>query len=369
MIFSDGIRPGGDLTELDAPPESSSSGRRSSSRRSGSRGHKKSKSKNSSRGPVASSDVARSLIPHDGLPFVSGKGSMETSDLVQKFLVQESIPFTLNRNLRVYVKLIHYTPVSEFVWNFKTQGMTAVGQDEIVILLVKNPDEDVPPRDIFEHLQTLYEQAGRGGQVSDMGYSVILSGSQFLASTDFGGFLYFRHTFQCLDGLECPEEPFLFGVLITRWEMPWARVFPLRLLLRLGAESRYYPTPLWSWRDRSTVYKEIGQTIMQVLCDFRNFTYSLPIIRGMLIHMEDKLTTVLIPQNSYAQIQKALQMSNTPVLALGGNFSPTADSHLVAVQRDDDEPSKNPMNNSDYETQAINIQNKERKGMYKRNLF
>ena len=84
----------------------------------------------------------------------------------------------------------------------------------------------------------------------------------------------------------------------------------------------------------------------------------------MVIHMEDKLTTVLIPQRSYPQIQKALQMSNTPVLALGGNFSPTADSHLVAVQRDEDEPSKNPMNNSDYETQAINIQNKARKGVF-----
>ena len=80
--------------------------------------------------------------------------------------------------------------------------------------------------------------------------------------------------------------------------------------------------------------------------------------------MEDKLTTVLVPKNSYSQIQKALQISNTPVLALGANFSPTADSHLVAVQRDDDEPSKNPMNNSDYETQAINIQNKERKGKF-----
>ncbi len=53
-------------------------------------------------------------------------------------------------------------PVSEFVWNFKTHGMNAVGQDEVAILLVKNPDEDVPPRDIFEHLQTLYEQASKG---------------------------------------------------------------------------------------------------------------------------------------------------------------------------------------------------------------
>ena len=354
-MFSDGIRPGGDLTELDGSPET-----RRPSRRSGSRGHKKNRSRH--KGPIAASDVAKSLIPNEGLPYVSGQGHVESKDLVLKFLMQESVPFTLNRNLRVYVKLLHYSPVSEFVWNFRTQGMTAVGQDEIVILLVKSPEEDVPPRDVFEHLQTLYEQAGRGGQVSDMGYSVILSGSTFLGSQDFGGFLYFRHTFQCLDGLDLPQSPFLFGVLITRWEMPWARVFPLRLLLRLGAESRYYPTPLWSWRDRTTVYKEIGQTIMQVLCDFRNFTYSVPIIKGMVIHMEDKLTTVLIPKNSYSQIQKALQISNTPVLALGANFSPTADSHLVAVQRDDDEPSKNPMNNSDYETQAINIQNKERKG-------
>jgi MAD (mothers against decapentaplegic) interacting protein len=103
-------------------------------------------------------------------------------------------------------------------------------------------------------------------------------------------------------------------------------------------------------------------TFFLFLQDFRNFTYSLPIIRGMVIHMEDKLTTVLIPQNNYAQIQKALQNSNDPVLALGGNFSPSADSHLVAVQRDEDEPSRNALNNSDYETQAINIQNKARKG-------
>jgi len=77
--------------------------------------------------------------------------------------------------------------------------------------------------------------------------------------------------------------------------------------------------------------------------------------------MEDKITTVIIPKNSYSQIQRALQNSNDPVLALGSNFSSSADSHLVAVQRDEDTPSRNPMNNSDYETQAINIANKSRK--------
>ena len=75
----------------------------------------------------------------------------------------------MNETLLSYFFALSYfldSPVSEYVWNFKTQGMTAVGQDEFAILLVKNPDENVPPRDIFEHLQSLYEQAGRGRHIS-----------------------------------------------------------------------------------------------------------------------------------------------------------------------------------------------------------
>ena len=57
-------------------------------------------------------------------------------------------------------------------------------------------DEPLPPRDIFEQLQTLYEAAGAGSQVIDMGHTVILSGKPFLGGTQYGGFLFFRHTFQ-----------------------------------------------------------------------------------------------------------------------------------------------------------------------------
>ena len=41
----------------------------------------------------------------------------------------------------------------------------------------------------------------------------------------------------------------------------------------------------------------------------------------------------------------------------------------MAVQREEDEPPKNPLNNSDYETRAINILNKPRKGWYISALF
>ena len=33
-------------------------------------------------------------------------------------------------------------------------------------------------------------------QVNDMGHTVILSAKPFLGGTQYGGFLYFRHTFQ-----------------------------------------------------------------------------------------------------------------------------------------------------------------------------
>lgn len=51
--------------------------------------------------------------------------------------------------------------------------------------------------------------------------------------------------------------------------------------------------------------------------------------------------------------------SNDHVMALGANFSMEADSHLVCIQNDD----------GNYQTQAINIQNKPRKGQNKSNIF
>lgn len=58
----------------------------------------------------------------------------------------------------------------------------------------------------------------------------------FLGSAQHTGLLFIRSTFQCLKGLCLPDPPYLFAVLIHRLEIPWARLFPVRLKLRLGAE-------------------------------------------------------------------------------------------------------------------------------------
>ena len=75
-----------------------------------------------------------------------------------------------------------------------------------------------------------------GNTVSHLGHTVFSPGS--FGSPDVGGYLYIHQSYQCLQQLTLPEPPFLFAVLLQKWEMPWARAFPLRLMLRLGAEFR-----------------------------------------------------------------------------------------------------------------------------------
>jgi len=148
---------------------------------------------------------------------------------------------------------------------------------------------------------------------------------------------------------------FTYIFCFIRWETPWAKIFPLRLLLRLGAEYRYYPCPLVSVRFRDALYFEIGHTVMKVLADFRNFGYTLPGVRGLTIHLKNRMTDVMFPKNRYDQVIKGLHNSNDHVLAYASNFSIAADSHLVCIQT-------NTSDESSYQTQAINIHNKPRTG-------
>lgn len=361
VMFSDGIRPGADLAELDGSTEPRLSIRRTgrTSKRVGT--------------PPGSSSTQRTLPPVDGttmsyvphgkgLPpvVIRGKDGIQfeedpDSSRLMAVIQDESAPpvkFTINRNLYVLVKILNLDCcVNRVCWCFTSDGLSSVGQDEVVIILEVEPEEASVPKDIFIHLNTLFMEAAKGNTVTEMGHT-LTQGLPFLGSKEHGGFLYVRPTFQCLHRLILPPAPYLVGVLIHKWETPWAQVFPIRLMLRLGAEFRYYPCPLVSIRQRSAVYGEIGHTIIQILADFRNMAYTLPTVRGLVIHMEDKQTTILLPRNRYDQVMRALNNSNDHVLAFGANFSQAADSHLVCMQSDTDHS---------YHTQAINIHNKPRK--------
>ncbi|XP_007535212.1 zinc finger FYVE domain-containing protein 9 isoform X4 [Erinaceus europaeus] len=306
--------------------------------------------------PVGS---AMNLIPKDGLPPIlistGVKGDYAVEEKPSQISVMQQLEdggpdplvFVLNANLLSMVKIVNY--VNRKCWCFTTKGMHAVGQSEIIILLQCLPDEKCLPKDIFNHFVQLYRDALAGNVVGNLGHSFF--SQSFLGSKEHGGFLYVTATYQSLQDLVLPTPPYLFGILIQKWETPWAKVFPIRLMLRLGAEYRLYPCPLFSVRFRKPLFGETGHTIMNLLADFRNYQYTLPVVQGLVVDMEVRKTSIKIPSNRYNEMMKAINKSNEHVLAGGACFNEKADSHLVCVQNDD----------GNYQTQAISIHNQPRK--------
>ncbi|XP_014235930.1 zinc finger FYVE domain-containing protein 9 isoform X2 [Trichogramma pretiosum] len=362
VMFSDGIRPGCDLTELDTAWDWNPPIRKSGSRRTVGE-FSASASKRPNCPPLDT--ITNSYIPSEAnvypptVTILRGQVTYhETTDpdALQNSLKNECeapVMFAINRNLYAYVKIINLNCcVDKVCWNVTTKGLACVGQDELVFLVEVLPDEALVPKDILLHINQIYNDALKGNTISEYGMSIHQTGN-LLGSREHAGFLFIRQTLQCLQKIIVPPAPFLVGLLVHRWETPWAKVFPLRLVLRLGAEYRYYPCPLMSVRFREAVYFEIGHTIMKVLADFRNFAYTLPKVQGLTIHVQGRTTNVRFPKNRYNQVLKALNNSNDHVLSFAANFSIQADSHLVCMQTNSEEEST-------YQTQAINIQNKPR---------
>uniref|UniRef100_A0A8P0SE18 Zinc finger FYVE domain-containing protein n=2 Tax=Canis lupus familiaris TaxID=9615 RepID=A0A8P0SE18_CANLF len=240
------------------------------------------------------------------------------------------VTFVLNANLLVNVKLVFYS--SDKYWYFSTNGLHGLGQAEIIILLLCLPNEDTIPKDIFKLFITIYKDALKGKYIENL--DNITFTESFLSSKDHGGFLFITPTFQKLDDLLLPSNPFLCGILIQKLEIPWAKVFPMRLMLRLGAEYKAYPAPLTSIRGRKPLFGEIGHTIMNLLVDLRNYQYTLHNIDQLLIHMEMGKSCIKIPRKKYNDVMKVINSSNEHVISIGASFSTEADSHLVCVQND-----------------------------------
>ncbi|KAG7525203.1 zinc finger FYVE domain-containing protein 9 isoform X1 [Solea senegalensis] len=361
--FADGVLPNGDTAESPKPPSSSPVPLQLPAISTSSNKSSTSGSSEAAHTPVApvGSPVGSSLslIPEDGLPpilistGVKGDYAVEERPLEIVLMQQleeggpDPLVFVLNANLLAMVKLVNY--VNRKCWYVTTKGMHAVGQAEVVILLQCLPDEKTIPKDIFTHFVHLYQEALSGNVLSHLSHSFFTQ--SFLGSKEHGGFLYISPSFQSLQDLLLPNPPYLFGILIQKWETPWAKVFPIRLMLRLGAEYRFYPCPLFSVRFRKPLFGETGHTIMNLLADFRNYQYTLPVVKGLVVDMEVRKTSIKIPSNRYNELMKAMNKSNEHVLAMGACFNDRADSHLVCVQNDD----------GNYQTQAISIHHQPRK--------
>jgi MAD (mothers against decapentaplegic) interacting protein len=83
------------------------------------------------------------------------------------------------------------------------------------------------------------------------------------------------------------------------------------------------------------VFGEIGQTILSLLCDVRNFQYTIAQIDGLSIRLEENasLLKIIIPESQYDLIIKSLLTSNEYVFSLAKlNMDEGCSSHLVAIE-------------------------------------
>lgn len=89
---------------------------------------------------------------------------------------------------------------------------------------------------------------------------------------------------------------------------------------------------------RKPVYGEIGHTIMSLLCDTRNFQYTIPQIEGLSIRMHSHgllNTTIIIPECQYDLIMKSLLTSNDYVFSLASlQIDDECEAHLVAIENE-----------------------------------
>lgn len=117
-------------------------------------------------------------------------------------------------------------------------------------------------------------------------------------------------------------------------------------LIKSKINIKVYPCPFVSERVRKPVYGEIGNTIMSLLCDTRNFQYTIPQIDGLIICMEveRRRTRIVIPECQYDLVVKSLLTSNDYVFSMaslqfddhdnGQEDIGGCDAHLVAVENE-----------------------------------
>lgn len=240
--------------------------------------------------------------------------------------------------------------VKKFCWVFVTQGLCTIGSDELVFIIeCYDQNDEKIPKQMFVHIMDIFSRALKGQRFNSMSYSLYQVNSSntsnnedknvcFLDNKNNTGFLYFEPLkYNCLKNISylLPDESYMFAILIQKSEIPWAKLFPLRLLLMLGAEYKCYPYPIVSSRSRKALCGDIGHTIMNLLCDLRNYQYSITQIDGLYIKIEQNLTFIQIPQSQYDSVMKSILTSNDYVLSMASlNINDTCTSHLVAVEND-----------------------------------
>ncbi|TKC97156.1 hypothetical protein [Polyangium fumosum] len=148
-------------------------------------------------------------------------------------------------------------------WTYVSEGLWPLGQREIRFSIKREPGdaEGAFDRELFKLYGLIYELAQQGQLVDVHGRS-LLAGPPLLGRDDFHCIIYGPP--QPVEGITA-TAPFLTAVIVTTEEEEvGGKAGYARILARLGAEARFYPTPFWTDRKRASVARpgEVDKTLI-----------------------------------------------------------------------------------------------------------
>ena len=275
----------------------------------------------------------------------------------------DSVTLAVSGCVRAHVRLVRLACTcascgAKTVWSVASEGLAAVAQEEVVLLLeARDGETRVPP--LVQHL--VARIARSAATLAHLSCVPAPEGDE----SSGGGFLLVRaSSVSCLppQALLPPLAPFLVALPFHRTEAVWAQVLPLRLLLRMGVEARVFPAPGVGSRDRRPLFFEVGHTILNVLAvshscahaltdsrsrqDLRNFAYAMPCVAGVVVThcLASRRTTLLLPRTRYDAVAKATAQQREHVIALATSETSAPVPHLALSQSADSE---------EYETRVL----------------
>ncbi|VDN25843.1 unnamed protein product, partial [Gongylonema pulchrum] len=307
VTFRDGVHPG------DSPADTTDNAASSSKQRKHG-----SKTRASSRRlkQLHVSEECVCFLPDDDnccLHLRSSDGAIVECANVQQYCIpalrnEESIDVMIFRNLWCTVKLCEYDGKTAMC--ISSRGMSFVGLDEIFLAYYCDANSLEFPIDFLRRIYEIYEFAlTPQNESADEELGIRLAHHRVPAlhrTTYFSNsekpvardILLFRPAFQrafyghselgvlCrltnktvkdFKNLPVPSSPFLVAAFIHHSESIWANVIPQRLLIRLGLQASFYPTPLINDLERKPVYSAIFDTsVLKMFNDFRNWRFRMP---------------------------------------------------------------------------------------------
>ncbi|MBX9688540.1 MAG: DUF3480 domain-containing protein [Candidatus Obscuribacterales bacterium] len=209
-------------------------------------------------------------------------------------------------------------------WTYCSHGLSKAGQKEIVISIVKDPEEknsDFPqaPMELFKTIlqHALHQEYIDIGSISDFGENGFLSAR-------FPGAAYVRS--QAI-GDWFPPENSLSCLLLTAEELAASQIAGLtRVMALLGKTYLHYPCPVWNQLKRESVITEAKLKLMS-----ESFIAQMPriLIRDSGSSARDRVIDLQLPLSARHYFKQLEQLDSDSPLLIISEFDERSDAILV----------------------------------------